>query len=183
MKRAAGFIAEQIQKCRDEIIYLETVEHSLTASTTAAEIDEIRAELIAGNYLKEGRKKTAAGKKPEPFKFFSPDGTEILIGKNNSQNDRLTFKIADPNDVWLHTKDITGSHVIIRCGKVEPNEETLLFAAELAVKFSKAAGSSKVPVDYTLCKFVKKPSGAKPGFVIFTNQKTIYVTDGELKNE
>lgn len=183
LKRAAGFIAEQIQKCRDEIIYLETVEHSLTASTTAAEIDEIRAELISGNYLKEGRKKTAGSKKPEPFKFFSPDGTEILIGKNNSQNDRLTFKIADPNDVWLHTKDITGSHVIIRCGKVEPGEETLLFAAELAVKFSKAAGSSKVPVDYTLCKFVKKPSGAKPGFVIFTNQKTIYVTDGELKNE
>ena len=129
--------------------------------------------------MKEVRKKTASSKKPEPFKFNAPDGTEILIGKNNSQNDRLTFKIAAPTDIWLHTKEITGSHVIIRCNGLEPSEETLLYAAKLAVKFSKAAGSSKVPVDYTLCKFVKKPNGAKPGFVIFTNQHTIYVNDDE----
>ena len=125
--------------------------------------------------MKENRKRTALSKKPEPFKFIAPDGTEILIGKNNAQNDRLTFKIADDNDIWLHTKDITGSHVIIRCGGVEPSAETLLYAAKLAVNFSKACGSSSVPVDYTLCKFVKKPSGAKPGFVIFTNQRTVYV--------
>ena len=111
------------------------------------------------------------------MKFTAPDGTEILIGKNNAQNDRLTFKIAAPDDIWLHTKEITGSHVIIRCGGVEPSEETLLYAAKLAAKFSKAAGSSKIPVDYTHCKFVKKPSGAKPGFVIFVNQKTLYVDD------
>ena len=140
-----------------------------------AEIDEIRAELVSGNYLKEFKKKTATSKKSEPFKFFSPDDTEILVGKNNLQNDRLTFKIAAPDDVWLHTKNITGSHVIIRCGKIEPSDETLKFAAELAVKFSKAADSSKVPVDYTKIKFVKKPNGSKPGFVIFTNQKTIYI--------
>ena len=147
----------------------------MTTAVNLVDIDEIRAELTAGGYLKAEKKKTAPSKKPEPFKFTAPDGTEILIGKNNAQNDRLTFKIAAPDDIWLHTKEITGSHVIIRCNGVEPSAETLLFAAELAAKFSKAAGSSKVPVDYTLCKFVKKPSGAKPGFVIFTNQKTLYV--------
>ncbi len=175
LKRSTSHILGQIDKCHEEIIYLESVEHSLTASATLADIEEIRAELLSGGYLKENRKRTALSKKPEPFKFIAPDGTEILIGKNNAQNDRLTFKIADDNDIWLHTKEITGSHVIIRCGGVEPSAETLLYAAKLAVNFSKASGSSNVPVDYTLCKFVKKPSGAKPGFVIFTNQRTVYV--------
>ena len=174
LKRSTKFIAAQIELCREEIIYLESVAHSLTASTTLADIDEIRAELIAGGYLKENKKRTALSKKPQPLKFIAPDGTEILIGKNNSQNDRLTFKIAAPDDLWLHTKDITGSHVIIRSNNV--SDETLLLAAELAAHFSKAKNSSKVPVDYVQCKFVKKPSGAKPGFVIFTNQRTLYVT-------
>ena len=175
LKRAKNFIQEQIDKCRAEILYLESVEHSLKSSNTLADIDEIKSELVSGGYLKEGKKKTAPSKKPEPYKFFALDGTEILIGKNNFQNDRLTFKIAKPTDIWLHTKNITGSHVILRCEGAESNEETLLFAARLAVKFSSAAESTNVPVDYTLCKFVKKPSGAKPGFVIFTNQKTVYV--------
>lgn len=174
LKRSTKFIAEQIKICHEEIIYLESIAHSLTASTTLADIDEIRTELIAGGYLKDAKKRTALSKKPQPLKFIAPDGTEILIGKNNAQNDRLTFKIAAPDDLWLHTKDITGSHVIIRSSNV--SDETLLFAAELAAHFSKAQNSSKVPVDYVQCKFVKKPSGAKPGFVIFTNQRTIYVT-------
>ena len=175
LKRSTAHILDQISKCRDEIAYLESLEHALDASNSLAEIEEIRAELVDGGYLKENRKRTALSKKPEPYRFTAPDGTEILIGKNNAQNDRLTFKIAEPTDIWLHTKEITGSHVIIRCGGLEPSAETLLYAAHLAAKFSKAAGSSKVPVDYTLCKFVKKPSGAKPGFVIFTNQRTIFV--------
>ena len=177
LKRSTNHILEQIELCREEIFYLESVEHSLNSCETLAEIDEIRAELIKGKYLKEISKKSASSKKSEPFQFFAPDGTEILIGKNNLQNDKLTFKIAAPTDIWLHTKEITGSHVIIRCNGIFPTDETLIFAAKLAVKFSKAAGSSKVPVDYTFCKFVKKPSGAKPGFVIFTNQRTIYVND------
>ena len=175
LKRSTAHILDQISKCRDEIAYLESLEHALDASNSLAEIEEIRAELVDGGYLKENRKRTALSKKPEPYRFTAPDGTEILIGKNNAQNDRLTFKIAEPTDIWLHTKEITGSHVIIRCGGLEPSAETLLYAAGLAAKFSKAAGSSKVPVDYTRCRFVKKPSGAKPGFVIFTNQHTIYV--------
>jgi len=177
LKRSTKFIAEQIKLCREEIIYLESISHALTASTTLADIDEIRAELIAGGYLKDAKKRTAPSKKPQPFKFIAPDGTEILVGKNNFQNDRLTFKIAAPDDFWLHTKEITGSHVIIRSNHV--SDETLLLAAEIAAHFSKAQNSSKVPVDYVQCKFVKKPSGAKPGFVIFTNQRTLYVTPRE----
>ena len=174
LKRSTKFIAAQIELCREEIFYLETLSHALTTSTTIADIDEIRTELIAGGYLKENKKRSALSKKPQPLKFIAPDGTEILVGKNNAQNDRLTFKIAAPDDIWLHTKNITGSHVIIRSSNV--SDETLQFAAELAAYFSKARDSSKVPVDYVQCKFVKKPSGAKPGFVIFTNQRTLYVT-------
>jgi len=177
LKRSTKFITEQIKLCREEIIYLESISHALTASTTLADIDEIRAELIAGGYLKDAKKRTAPSKKPQPFKFIAPDGTEILVGKNNFQNDRLTFKLAAPDDLWLHTKEITGSHVIIRSNHV--SDETLLLAAEIAAHFSKAQNSSKVPVDYVQCKFVKKPSGAKPGFVIFTNQRTLYVTPRE----
>ena len=181
LKRSTKFIAEQIELCREEIFYLESVAHSLTASPTLVDIDEIRTELISGGYLKEAKKRTAPSKKPQPLKFLAPDGTEILVGKNNSQNDRLTFKIAAPDDLWLHTKEITGSHVIVRSSNV--SDETLQLAAELAAHFSKAQNSSKVPVDYVQCKFVKKPSGAKPGFVIFTNQRTLYVTPSdELKN-
>ena len=177
LKRSTKFIAAQIALCREEIAYLETIAHALTASTTIADIDEIRTELIAGGYLKEARKKSALSKKPQPLKFTAPDGTEILVGKNNAQNDRLTFKLAAPDDLWLHTKDITGSHVIVRSSAV--SDETLQLAAEIAAYFSKARDSSKVPVDYVQCKFVKKPSGAKPGFVIFTNQRTLYVTPRE----
>ena len=177
LKRSTKFIAAQIELCRTEIAYLETVAHALTASTTLADIDEIRTELIAGGYLKDARKKSASSKKPQPLKFTAPDGTEILVGKNNAQNDRLTFKIAAPDDLWLHTKDITGSHVIVRSSNV--SEETLQLAAEIAAHFSKAQASSKVPVDYVQCRYVKKPSGAKPGFVIFTNQRTLYVTPRE----
>ncbi|MBQ7454670.1 MAG: DUF814 domain-containing protein, partial [Selenomonadaceae bacterium] len=100
---------------------------------------------------------------------------------NNAQNDRLTFKIAAPDDFWLHTKEITGSHVIIRSGRV--SDETLQLAAQIAAHFSKAQNSSKVPVDYVQCKFIKKPSGAKPGFVVFTNQRTIYVTPSDALKE
>ena len=183
LKRSAEFINNQIRLCHDEITYLESIEHSLTASTTLAEIDEIKAELIAGRYLKENRKKTASSKKAQPFIFHAADGTEIVVGKNNYQNDKIRQN-ADPNDIWLHTKDIPGSHVILKTGGIEPNEETLLTAAKIAAYFSQYKDSSNVPVDYTECKFVKKPSGSKPGFVIFFNQHTVYVTPDEesLKN-
>ncbi len=101
--------------------------------------------------------------------------------KNNYQNDRLTFKLSHKDDIWLHTKDIPGSHVVIDTKGDEIDEHNLLLAAQIAVHFSKARTSSKVPVDYVPIKFVKKPSGAKPGFVIFTNNKTLYVTPNEAE--
>ena len=176
LKRGKELLEQQLQHCLDYIQYMSSIEASLESSTRLAEINDIKAELIASGILREKPKKHAAEKQSQPFKFTAPDGTQILVGKNNYQNDRLTFKTANPGDIWLHTQNIPGSHVILRCDGDEPAEDTLLLASYLAVHFSKAQGSSKVPVDYTRARFVKKPSGAKPGFVIFTNQTTLYVT-------
>lgn len=180
-KRAQELLRVQLQQCQEDIRYLASIETSLEASRSLAEIRDIRTELIAGGYLRENNRKKMAEKPSRPFKFSTPDGTCILVGKNNYQNDRLTFKTAYFNDLWFHTKDIPGSHVILRCGDDEPAEDSILLAASLAAHFSQAAGSSKIPVDYTRCRYVKKPSGAKPGFVIFTNQATLYITPEEEK--
>ena len=102
------------------------------------------------------------------------------MGRNNKQNDKLTLKDADKSDLWLHTKNIHGSHVIIKCEGREPDEETILYAAKLAAYHSKARNSSQVPVDFTEVRYVKKPNGAKPGMVIFTNNRTVYVNPTEL---
>ena len=186
LKRGKELLLQQLDKCHEDIKYLATIEASLNSSSKLAEINDIKAELIAGGILREKPKKHAAEKQSQPFKFTDPNGMTILVGKNNYQNDRLTFKTANPNDVWLHTQNIPGSHVILRCEDVddeeltsEAMEDTLLLASYLAVHYSKARGSSKVPVDYTRARFVKKPSGSKPGFVIFTNQTTLYVTPEE----
>ena len=176
LKRGKELLERQLEKCLDDIKYLASIETSLEASTSLAEINDIKTELITNNILRENLKKHASVKQSQPFKFTAPDGTTILVGKNNYQNDRLTFKVSNPGDIWLHTQEIPGSHVIIRCDGEEPSEDTLLLASYLAVHFSQASNSSKVPVDYTRCRFVKKPAGAKPGFVIFTNQSTLYVT-------
>lgn len=175
-KRAQSLIQAQISTCEENLRYLSSIEASLASASTAADLSDIRAELIAGGWLKEKQKKKPGEKSSQPFSFTAPDGCEILVGKNNYQNDRLTFKTAHKDDIWLHTKDIPGSHVILRTDGREPAPDTLQLAAALAVHFSQSAASSNVPVDYTLCRFVKKPSGAKPGFVIFTHQKTLYVT-------
>ena len=181
LKRGREMLLGQRQDCEMSISYLESIEASLLASSNLAEISEIHNELVTGGYLREKLKKKNNDKPAQPFRFTAPDGTVILVGKNNYQNDKLTFKTANHNDFWLHTKDIPGSHVILRCGGIEPAEETLLLAAELAVHFSKARGSSTVPVDYVEVRRVKKPSGAKPGFVIFTEQSTLYITPEEEK--
>ena len=115
----------------------------------------------------------------EPLKFRSSDGFDILVGKNNRQNDLLTLKTAAASDIWLHTQGIAGSHVIIRTGGQTPPERTLFEAAQLAAFHSKGRSSSQVPVDYTAVKFVKKPAGAKPGMVIFTNNRTLFVAPDE----
>lgn len=115
--------------------------------------------------------------KPVLDQYVSSDGTDILVGKNNKQNDYLTNKVASRDDVWLHTKDIPGSHVVIR--SKTPSDNTIIEAANIASYFSKARSSSSVPVDFTQVRHVKKPNGAKPGFVIYDNQQTVYVTPDE----
>lgn len=181
LKRAQELLQVQRRECEANIAYLESIEASLLASSSLAEIAEIHNELIAAGYLREKPKKKNNDKPARPFHFRAPDGTDVLVGKNNYQNDKLTFKTARYNDTWFHTKDIPGSHVVLQNGGTEPSEEDILLAASLAAHFSKARGSSKIPVDYTEIRYVKKPSGSKPGFVIFTNQKTLYITPDEAK--
>jgi len=113
------------------------------------------------------------------LRFSSSDGFEIYVGKNNTQNDHLTLRQAKNHDIWLHTKDIAGSHVIIITGGVIPPESTIMEAANLAAYYSKGRNSSQVPVDYVSRKYVRKPNGAKPGFVIYDRHKTIYVSPVE----
>ena len=179
LKRAQKLLAVQQDACRANIRHLESIEASLDSSTRLAEIAEIQEELIASGYLHEKMPKKNKDRRAHPFSFTAPDGMTILVGKNNTQNDVLTFRTAAPTDLWLHVRDIPGSHVILRTGGEIPSEETLHLAAQIAAHFSKARGSSTVPVDYTAIRFVKKPSGSVPGFVRFTHEKTLFVTEDE----
>lgn len=176
LRRAEKILKEQLACCSDDIEYLITIELSLESSSALSEIADIRAELVKNGYIQEEKRKRMAIPLSTPFKFILSDGTEVLAGKNNFQNDRLTLKTAQPDDIWLHTKNIPGSHVIMRTAGRLPEQQSIEEAAMLAAYYSKARNSSKVPVDYTMCRYVKKPSGAKPGFVVFTNNKTLYVT-------
>jgi len=178
-KNSIAIIQEQISLAEKELAYFDTLLQQII-SASPKDIQEIREELIEEGYLRERQKKQTKKQqsiKPVLDQYFSSDSTEILVGKNNKQNDYLTNKVAARDEIWLHTKDIPGSHVVIR--SKEPSEETILEAAKLAAYFSKAKQSSSVPVDYTLVRHVKKPSGAKPGFVIYDNQQTVYVTPDE----
>ena len=180
-KNAKSVVVDQIEKAREEASYFDNLLQQVQVASPK-DIQEIREELIEGGYIRERQKRS--GKKLQNGKpvldyFVSTDGTEIIVGKNNKQNDYLTNKLAARDEVWLHTKDIPGSHVVIR--SKEPSYITILEAATLAAYYSKARSSSSVPVDLTRVRFVKKPSGAKPGFVIYENQQTVFITpDAEL---
>lgn len=215
-KRALQVTEEKLARTREEMLYLEGVEAALDTATARAELAEVAAELAEEGYLKEapaaGQKRAREPRRPaarggprapgarpagarapagEPLSFLSSDGYVILVGKNNRQNDFLTMRAA-PDDLWLHTKDIPGSHVVVRLSAgcqgagapkaAGPSPETampartLTEAALLAAYFSKARQSSKVPVDYTLRRHVRKPRGARPGMVVYTDQRTLFVT-------
>jgi len=180
-----------VAEAAGELAYLESVFISVEQAEKMSDLLEIKAELIKEGYLKppqepkKGRK-TAASPEPEPIKFNveveNKDwGLQILVGRNNRQNDYLTLKLAMPDDLWLHVKDIPGSHVIVRNPQknVIP-DHVIEQAASLAAYYSKARQSTKAPVDYTLRKHVRKPKGAKPGMVIYENQKTVYVEPKSL---
>lgn len=168
--------SSQLQKLLDERNYLESILNQLELSEDESNLEEIRIELINEGILKTVGKSKISNIPSEPFSFISSDGFKIMAGKNNRQNDRLTLKVAQNTDVWLHTRNIPGSHVIIRAEKRNVSDNALAEAAMIAAYLSKARQSSNVPVDYTLVRYVKKPSGSKPGFVIYDNFKTINVT-------
>ncbi len=178
-KRAQALLADQLEQCSNEKDYLETVYVALEHSTAKADIDEIRSELTQTGYLRSTNKRRPSAPLSQPLTGKTTDGIAFLIGKNNRQNDFVTFKQARTDDIWLHTKDIPGSHVILQTGSQTPSIETLTEAAQLAAFFSKARASSNVPVDYTRRSYVKKPNGAKPGFVIYDHQTTLFVTPDE----
>lgn len=174
LKSAKKWNFEQKEKTYQHIQYLESILVQLQYSDTQ-EIEQIRDELIETGILRKSqRKKKKQKAHPTPLQIYSSDQTPIWIGKNNRQNDYLTHKLARSQDTWLHTKEIPGSHVVIRSEQF--SKQTLYEAAMLAAYFSKAKESSQVPVDYTLVKHVKKPNGAHPGYVIYKNQRTLYVT-------
>ncbi|NSW90818.1 MAG: fibronectin/fibrinogen-binding protein [Firmicutes bacterium] len=176
--------SKQIEETMEELQYLESVLHLLDNCTSLTEVEEIKEELIEQGYITVKSKKPISRQKKavgvsKPLHFKSSDGFDIYVGKNNKQNDFLTCKFAGSKDMWLHVKNIPSSHTIIKCHKNEIPESTLAEAASIAAWHSKASRSSNVPVDYTLVKYVKKYSGAKPGMVIYENFKTIFVTPDE----
>ena len=179
-KNSLPLLREQIRRAEEEQAYLETLEYQLE-NATPQDLDEIREELIEQGRLKPkatGRPaKRAVRRESAPETFVSSEGATIWVGKNNRQNDDLTTRLAKPGDIWLHAKDMPGSHVVVRGGRF--GEQTLLEAAALAAYFSKGRHSGRVPVDYTDIRYVRKPNGAKPGFVVYDHHRTIYAVADE----
>lgn len=180
LKAARDMAIVQREQTLSELNYLEGQLDNLTKCTAENELSELIEELKDQGYIKRdksGKKKMklAASK---PMHFVSSTGADIYVGKNNRQNDELTLRFASPNDIWMHTKNIPGSHVIVK-GASEQDTATMTEAALLAAYYSRARGSENVAVDYTPRKYVKKPAGAKPGMVIYTTNKTAYVTPSE----
>ena len=179
LKEAVKHLTSLIEETRATILYLESVETAL-AQASLTEIAEIREELIQTGFIRR-RQREKIQKRQKPEKYLATDGqTIILVGRNNLQNDELTFKIAKKDDLWFHAKDIPGSHVVIT-GNLQPSDEVKTDAAELAAYFSKARLSNLVQVDMIETRKLNKPTGGKPGFVTYTGQKTLRVTPDEEK--
>ena len=179
-KTAEKYLTAQLQRGREELQYLESVLQELAQAESEQDFNDIRTELTDGGYLRgRGKKQPGFQRASKPREFRSSAGLRILVGRNNRQNDRLTTKDADKRDIWLHTQKIHGSHVILCTDGTEPDEQSLMEAASLAAYFSQAQGSTKVPVDYTPVKFVKKPAGAKPGMVVYATYQTMLADPDE----
>ncbi|SPS11749.1 hypothetical protein AMHIJAGA_01683 [Lactococcus lactis] len=176
LKQAVKFLGEQIAKTKETIHYLESVESNLE-NADVAEIADIREELIQTGYIKQ-KYRNKKQKILPPEKYQAEDGTIILVGKNNLQNEQVSFKLSRRGDLWFHVKDIPGSHVLIT-GNANPSDETITFAGELAAYFSKARYSNLVQVDVLDVKKLHKPTGTAPGFVTYDREKTIRVTPDE----
>ena len=176
-KTRETMLTGQIKKASEELQYIESVQDILSRCETEAELSAIRSELREQGYLRPVKGAAKRKDKPlPPIEYQSSDGFRILVGRNNVQNDALTLRTAKKTDIWLHTKNIHGTHVIILADGKPVTETAIREAAQIAAAHSKAKDSSQVPVDYTAVKNVSKPSGAKPGKVIYVNYKTVYVT-------
>lgn len=179
LKNAVTFVNEQIELTKKEVAYLEEIQTQIELATPA-DLDDIKTELQQEGYIKKKQQKSKRSSRVKinkPESFIASDGTEILVGKNNLQNEKLTLHTAKKTDIWLHAKNIPGSHVIIKSNN--PSDETLFEAAMLAAYFSKFRSSANVPIDYVQVKNIRKPNGSKLGFVIYEGQKTLTVTPTE----
>ena len=175
LKNAEKELTRQMELGEQELHYLKSVLEELNRAQTDGELEEIKQELQAGGYLRpDGRKKQKQAKL-KPMVFTSTDGYPIYVGRNNRQNDELTFKLARKDDIWLHAQKVHGSHVIISCGGTKPPDDTITQAAQLAAHYAETTGGQNIPVDVTPVKQVKKLSGAKPGMVIYHTYNTVIV--------
>ena len=174
MKNAEKELTRQMELGETELIYLKSVLEELERANTDAELEEIRRELQDGGYIKAdaGKRKMKQGKLP-PMRFESTNGYPIYVGRNNRQNDELTFKLARKDDLWLHASKVHGSHVIISCGGTTPPDDTITQAAQLAAYYAETKGGQNLPVDVTPVKQVKKPANGKPGMVIYHTYRTV----------
>lgn len=189
LKNACEIVSLQKKETKSEINYIESIIYELETVKTVSDIDSIYTEFsenflgkTVSNSNKNIKRKTSKKKKEEPFSplSFNIDGFTVLLGKNNKQNDFLTLKYAHSNDLWFHTKDIHGSHVVLKTNGEEILQETINKCASLCAFHSKAKNSSNVAVDYTFVRYVKKPAGSKPGMVIYTNFQTVNVQPCEF---
>ena len=189
LKNTLEIVTEQKKEAMQELDYLESIVYELENASSISELDEIYSEISENNIFKVKEKSNVKKNKINKRKvhdtyeplIYTVDGFELYVGKNNKQNDYITTKLGKNEDLWFHTKDIRGSHCLLKCNGSKINESTIVACAEIAAFYSKAKLSSNVPVDYCFVKNVKKPSGSKPGMVIYTNNQTINVNPKEVK--
>ncbi len=176
MKNAEKELTRQMELGRQELTYLQSVLEELSRADSEAELEEIRQELQVGGYLRQDTaKRRIKQSKLPPLRFESTDGYPIYVGRNNRQNDELTFKLARKDDIWLHAQKVHGSHVIISCGGTTPPDDTITQAAQLAAYYAESTAGQNLPVDVTPVKQVKKTAGGKPGMVIYHTYRTVIV--------
>ncbi len=181
MKKAKIELAKQIELSKKELEYIETVFDSLTKAEGESDLSQIRDELYHSGYASRMKNYSVQkNQSPKPLKFKTSGGYTLLVGKNNTQNDYISTKLAEKSDWWFHVKNLPGSHVLMQCGKEEPSERDFTEAAEVAAYYSKAEGNN-IAVDYTNAKHIKKPAGSKPGYVIYHVNWTAYVTPNEQR--
>ena len=187
-KTAEEKLTEQIGLAQTELTYIDSVFESLALAENERDLNEIRADLAEQGYVRRraGKKNQKQPALSAPLKFKTSDGFTVLVGRNNRQNDKLTMKDANNNDIWFHTKNIPGSHTVLVTDGKAPTETAMEEAAVLAAQHSRAKDSAQVPVDYTQIRYVSKPQGAKPGMVIYVQYKTVYVdptTESKAKQQ